>query len=157
MNVIFLDMDGVLCTPRANVALGQKGVISYLDPVACQLLIQLIREFSATVVISSTWRFDGKQRFCEKLKCAGWHEIVNAISLDEWCTPDLARVKNAKRGDEVAAWLETREVENYLILDDDTDFLEYQMPHFVKCHGHDGIGFWQYIEARRVLGGSDEY
>lgn len=152
MNIIFLDFDGVICTYRGCVSVGEVGVFTYLDPVACNLVIQLIEKSGASVVISSTWRHEGKERLCGLLKSAGFSKIVNALHFD-WKTPDLSRVKNACRGDEIAAWLEIHsDVDNYVILDDVDEMLDYQQSHFVQCDLYDGIGFRQYVRAIRLLG-----
>lgn len=44
-------------------------------------------------------------------------------------------------------------VTHYAILDDDSDMLPYQLPHFAKCDTYDGLGFSGYEKARRILGG----
>lgn len=142
MKLIYLDIDGVLCTHRASAAIGETGTMDYLDPIACKLVERLITEFEAKVVISSTWRLvNSKREVFQLFRCAGHHILANAI-YTRWCTPDL---KGKARGHEIEASLS--EIENhehvtgYVILDDDSDMLEYQQPFFVKCDTYDGLGF----------------
>lgn len=42
-----------------------------------------------------------------------------------------------------------------VILDDDSDMLEEQMPFFVKTSTYNGLLFENYLKARRILSGDD--
>ncbi len=155
MKLIYLDIDGVLCTHRASAAIGETGTMDYLDPIACKLVERLITEFEAKVVISSTWRLThSKREMYQLFRCAGHHVIADALH-ERWTTPHPRTGK--RRGHEIEISLS--EIENhehvtaYVILDDDNDMLEYQQPFFVKCDTYDGIGFRQYEQARGILKG----
>lgn len=154
MKIIYLDIDGVLCTHRASAAIGETVRMDYLDPIACKLVERLITEFQAKIVISSTWRLVcSKGEMYQLFRCAGHHILANAI-YTRWCTPDF---KGKKRGYEIEASLSEIEnhdhVTHYVILDDDSDMLPYQLPHFARCDTYDGLGFSGYEKARRILGG----
>ncbi len=160
LKLIYLDIDGVMCTHRACAAIGEMGTMDYLDPIACKLVENLITEFSAKVVISSTWRITRcKREMYQLFRCAGHHILANAIH-GRWRTPELNGYTGfaGKRGREIESSLS--EIENhehvtaYVILDDDSDMLDYQQPFFVKCDTYDGLGFWGYEHARRILGGA---
>ena len=161
MKLIYLDIDGVLCTHRASAAIGETGTMDYLDPIACKLVERLITEFEAKVVISSTWRLTRCKREVHQLfRCAGHHILANAMHT-RWATNDHKAVEGIrKRGCEIEESLSTigvhDDIEAYVILDDDddSDMLEYQKPFFVKCDTYDGLGFWGYEHARRILGGA---
>lgn len=157
MKIIFLDMDGVLCTPRASIASDDTGIMSYLDPIACLLLKKLIKKTGAKLVISSTWRkfhdLNGFQAIlsanCPSL---GTHIIYNE---DDWRTDN----DGPQRGDEISRWIEKRStsdnpVEKFIILDDDSD-MGNLMPYLVKCDCYDGFGFRNYRDALELLGGKD--
>lgn len=157
MKLIYLDIDGVLCTHRASAAIGETGTMDYLDPIACKLVERLITEFSARVVISSTWRIThSKREMYQLFRCAGHHIIAESLHT-RWATPNLKGLSGfpCQRGKEIEASLS--EIENvefvtgYVILDDDSDMLEYQMPFFVKCDVYDGLGFLGYERAREIL------
>lgn len=54
--VIFLDMDGVLQSPRYCVAIDETGLLSALEPAAMHMLRNLVVESDAKIVLSSSWR-----------------------------------------------------------------------------------------------------
>lgn len=115
--VIFLDMDGVLSTPRAYVAqMDLPHPDRWIDPVAVRYLNVLCRAAGAAVVISSTWRLhETGDRFAANL--ARWG-FAGALHSD-WRTKRLEGL----RGDEVREWLSRHpEVQRHVILDDDADF-----------------------------------
>ena len=56
MNAIFLDIDGVLQSPRYCIAINQGGFYSAFEPAAMGLLRNLVIEYKATIVVSSSWR-----------------------------------------------------------------------------------------------------
>lgn len=156
MKLIYLDFDGVICTDRACEAIGETGTNTYLDPIACKLVEKLITKFDAKVVISSDWRTKhSKSEIFNMLKSAGHRVIADSIH-SRWATPDFIRnPEPSSRGHEIEASLveiSTHEsVEAYVILDDVSDFIEYQMPYFVECDQHDGMGYRQYVKAERIL------
>lgn len=149
MKVIFLDMDGVLCTPRASVASGDTGMMAYLDPIACLLLRKLVEKTGARLVISSTWRkYHTRESFASILSanCPNLGNYV--VREDAWRTDDLG----PRRGNEIARWLESRnDIEKFIILDDDSD-MEHLMEHLILCNAYDGFGLQNYIDALEILG-----
>ena len=161
VNLIYLDIDGVLCTQRACAAIGETtGTADYLDPIACKLVERLISEFDAQIVISSEWRSTiNKFAMYHIFRCAGFHLIADALHV-RWSTPNLDGYSGfpCKRGKEIEASLSEIEnhehVTSYVIIDDSDDILDYQRSHFVKCDHFNGIGFRDYERARQILGGS---
>lgn len=105
--IIFLDMDGVMNGfLRWPVNAGRL----WIDPDAVSRLNRIVAETRADVVISSTWR---RYRNVESLLVtAGF--IGNVIGI----TPYIPK---APRGDEIAAWLHTAPIDQFVILDDDSD------------------------------------
>ncbi len=154
MNIIFLDIDGVLCTHRARASHGLNSTQNKcLDPVACRFVAQLIKEFDAQVVISSTWRMQGRDQFVDVLLRAGQSELINALHQN-WATDKGGRC----RGEEIQVWLDSarlKSVSHYVILDDDSDMLSKQMPNLVKTNGYNGLSFGDYLKARQILGAED--
>ena len=151
MKVIFLDIDGVLQSPRYCVAIGQTGFLQALEPAALHMLRHLVVEAGAKVVISSSWRHgSSKREFNQLFRVLGFKEISNAIH-EHWRTADLPHP--AKRGDEIKAWLrEHSMVTDYLILDDDDGMLIEQAPYFVRTCPFNGILLDHFEQACRVLG-----
>lgn len=158
-NIIFLDMDGVLCTPRACIASGNFGCWSYLDPIACLLLRRLCEDFDCKLVISSTWRLGD-------INYLSFASILNAAcpnlgsyvlrSDTEWRTAQSLRNysdPDNRRGAEIKDWLKRNDLitKMFIILDDDSDIAPYGDYH-VKCDCYDGLTFQAYIKARALLG-----
>ena len=155
MNIVFLDIDGVLNTPNYGVqahAMWKKtngwfksrdefGAI--FDPIAVDCLVYLCDVADAKVVVSSTWRRAGLDRMKAMFKLRG-------ISVD---VVDVTPILNTKRGEEIETWLQMNDhVSNYVILDDDTDFTEYQLNHkFVLCAGKYGFDHHCLSKALKIL------
>jgi len=140
---IFLDIDGVICTMRACIASGQRGCwMSAFDQTSMQFLNRICIEFPETkIIISSTWRH-GKNReyFYVLFASAGYGQLANAIHKD-WKTDDIVISKNQFRGYEIEKWLLDHDAidDPYIILDDDSDMLDYQKDKFVRTDCHEGI------------------
>lgn len=130
--IIFLDIDGVLNVIPPDY--DQFGGIFH-DHLVDNLGL-IIKETGAQIVISSTWRFDGLERMKQM-----WHfrnlpgEVIDI-------TPDCHDLVNkgrfehfehVDRGHEIDYWLEGRtDIESYVIIDDDNDFLPHQRDSFVR-------------------------
>ena len=120
MKIIFLDIDGVLCViPNSFDEFGANFHKRFEDN-----LRHIIEQTNAKIVISSTWRLAGLdviKEMWKKRNLAG--EVIDVTPLGNM--DDI-------RGNEVQTWLDRNNVENYVIIDDDTDFLESQMNNFVR-------------------------
>jgi hypothetical protein len=81
------------------------------------------------VVLSSSWREVAKRRA----------EVDKRVLPCFDVTPIFDEADDV-RGCEIQAWLELHpEVDRYAILDDDTDFLEHQLPNFFHTSPYTGI------------------
>ena len=156
MKIIFLDIDGVLNCQTGYIngfckyyhdPADNKFSYQQFYPESKDLLNKLIEKTSAKVVISSTWRGSG----LEWLQRVWKNENMSGEILD--ITPKLYSVKTnytIPRGCEIEYWLEktgfshinwSKEkqqeymdesgIENYIIIDDDSDMLYQQRNHFV--------------------------
>lgn len=117
MTIIFLDIDGVLNC--AGTTQQFNGVIG-IDTQKVATMKRILDETGASVVLSSTWRFDQDWRLA--LSSAGLpiHKFVGVTD----------RVDSRIRGEEIAKWLQEHDaIDRYAILDDDLDMLPGQ-PHF---------------------------
>lgn len=134
--IIFLDFDGVLCTLRQSYAEGDLGVLGCLDPVAIRFLDRITTTYNVKIVISSTWRLGNDvQYFYSLFKAAGAYNLANSLHEDFKTVSDCGF-----RGNDVEKWLViNNEVLDYLIIDDESDFHEYQKPKIVKTCGDNGI------------------
>jgi hypothetical protein len=142
MNVIFLDIDGVLNSRKffqeANEWIVQADTrfeyyARQIDPECVQRLNNLVERTGSVVVLSSTWRrvhpLDYNRAF---LRAAGFRGVL----YDE--TPVLNR---HPRGDEIEQWLLGRDadrVDRFVILDDDCDMAD-MAPWHVRTSGETGL------------------
>ena len=157
--VIFLDMDGVLCTQRAHHAIAtQSALWRHLDPIACRLVERLARENGALLVLSSTWRESFEQSGMTCIVMNGGFSAVNWHTC--WKTPKLHESPHlwdsgsyVKRGYEIDSWLNANGQPDYVILDDDPDMLTTQKPRFVQTDAMNGF-LWEHFEkAEEILKG----
>ena len=148
INVMFLDIDGVVNTPmwvningklRSRYDFPENGKVNNWQ--ACQWVSKFCKERGYSIVVSSTWRTEGLA-ICKKCLYAGgiWEDIPIIGS-----TPVL----HIERGHEIQQWLDGQEangikIKRYLILDDDEDVKTSQehSDRFVKCRGD--VGFMLY-------------
>ena len=121
MNIIFLDVDGVLNSLKHLKEEYQRNKRPYsgfeypFDSDCLNNLKYLVDETNAYLVITSTWRkLDiGKSILLNELKKYGLDERVIGYT----------DVLNTKRGEEVKAYLsKLKDKVNFIILDDDSDF-----------------------------------
>jgi len=127
MNIVFLDIDGVL---------NQNGSMDFppaLDTAKVGNLNLILENTNANIVISSTWRFMFSQEEIENaLTTAGFMFLDRIIDK----TPVL---NEGTRGSEIAMWMQDKDIQSFAILDDDDDFLPDQMPFLVKTDFDTGL------------------
>ena len=140
MKIIFLDVDGVITTPP-------KWLIS-IDKI--RLLKRIVDETGAKIVLSSSWRCDTVSETISRLQRG--IDIENEYMT--WLTNsiyDVTPIKNT-RGEEIKDWLDSHDnIENYVIIDDDSDMLDEQLFHFVQTNFEDGITDTIAVRAIKVL------
>jgi hypothetical protein len=109
MNVIFLDIDGVLnCKDTAN----PRNFPYVIDRKLLKRLLRLLVRTKAKVVLTSTWRYDPAGLFSAK------HWGIPFIDV----TPDMPK---KPRRDEILAWLRKHpKVKRYVVIDDNDDALD---------------------------------
>lgn len=163
MKVIFLDIDGVLNTVRSAKWRSER--FDYLfslkytrktrfDFEAVANLNELTRLTGAKIVLTSAWRSSSVRHAQELLREQGVEAQVVGV------TPEVQnRELNCRyvgRGREIRVWMRENGrrfgLTNYLILDDDKDFLKFQKPHFVKTDYEIGFGDWKkFLKALKIL------
>lgn len=149
MRVVFLDIDGVLCTLRSHIGQGHIGLMEALDREAVGLLNRATLPGTA-FVLSSTWRLThDRAEMTAHLRAYGWTGEFH----DDWRTKDLWKT----RGGEVDEWLGRHpEVSAYAIVDDDSDFLPEQLGHLVKTQYEDGLSWAGFQRLNEVLHGDKD-
>lgn len=139
MRVVFLDIDGVLCTPRAALALGDYGIIRAFDPVGIQFLNRLFEAAPYFLVMTSTWRRDvGSRTALQACGChAPFHEHWR--TGDRWSSGDIQCSRDARPA-EIGDWLAKHGPAEFIIFDDDPfNWTEEQAGRLVECDTYNGI------------------
>lgn len=159
MKIIFLDIDGVLNCEKAyrsgecnyfkwNWEDGTEDHHQSFCSWSKELLNKLIDETDAKIVISSTWRSSGIEFMRKVWELEGMHgEIIgitpsfrgdiNGYTIPRGCEIDYYLEHDLKFShinwdkDVQQEYIERTGVENYIIIDDDSDMLYGQRNHFV--------------------------
>lgn len=173
MNIIFLDIDGVLwghaegCFhPQFRIPIAENlkdfsvasllyvspGPIIYaheLDPIKIGMLAELINTTNTKVVLSSSWRVYYDIGLLDML----FHAIVPKWKIGTIIskTPSVAGV--CVRGLEISDWLENEgtAIKNYAILDDHTDAGEGHEDRFVHTDTFTGLTYADVVKVMNVL------
>ena len=118
--VIFLDVDGVLCTPlsfRLNRLLRLPMEGQRFDPIALWWLRRLVKKTGAVLVLSSSWR-DGlyyDDPWCRAILQNLYDRLARNGTPISDATPLL---EGGDKGTEITAWLAEHPHSNYIALDD---------------------------------------
>ena len=146
MNILFLDIDGVLNSKQWHSsdsckALGNS-VKRYFDPVCMKYLNSIISETEARVIISSSWRIlRSLQDLQDLFKSVGFTGKIYGM------TPDLSIFQPDSenlRGLEIQQWITNNQryfktAIQYIILDDEDGFLENQQQYFFQINSDIGL------------------
>ena len=149
MKIIFLDIDGVLNSVDSMVAFHTLGIHDEeltLDTVSIGLLKHLCEIADAKIVISSTWRIGRiSPEFVAIFNYYGWADapIIGMTGRGGY---------GSCRGDEIQEWIDHEDVENYVILDDDSDMLDSQLGNFVHVSGVNGFRLKHLCHALHIFG-----
>jgi hypothetical protein len=117
--VIFLDIDGVLNCQRTS---NPRHLPYIIDDALLTRLRQLVDRTDASVVLSSTWRYDPAGIFSAKRYGIPFIDVI----------PDLPHEPRRK---EILQWLQEHpEVTRYIVIDDEDDDLD-SLPLFQPSSG----------------------
>lgn len=140
MKVIFLDVDGVLNSEEDLIVYRKKnnieGCIFYqeVEDRPLQLLKEIVDHTDAKIVVTSSWRIGCKRKDGQIVGRKQYTKLTNRLKeygMDIYDITPLLR--NLDRGDEIREWLSNNSVDNFIILDDDTDMCEFlHTDHFIK-------------------------
>lgn len=145
MNIIFLDVDGVLNSMNKLIETYNEthkphsGYSYPFDEKCLKNLKLLVQETNSKIVITSTWRKDDEGRKT-LLKALSKYKLDNNVIGH---TPIL----NEIRGIEIKQFLANlKEIPNFIILDDDSDMGEL-MPFLIKTNRQVGLTYENVQEA----------
>lgn len=152
MKIIFLDIDGVLNTPRfQTIQIKNHECDAYesqfnFDPICMKNLKEIIDKTNAYIVISSTWRYndsdDSDNRYMKEI-----YNNLNLYGIKDrviGVTPDFRDNYNSMliRGHEIKYWLEENSdkfnIERFVIIDDDNDMFNL-VDYLAECDYQDGL------------------
>ena len=149
MNIVFLDVDGVINSRNKLIEVYKKtgkphSLYNYpFDELCLNYLKEIIEETNSFIVVTSTWRKDeeGKKILLEELDKYG---LLNRVI-------GYTEILNTTRGLEIKSYLEkNKNIINFIILDDDTtksDLDEF----LIKINGQTGITSKEKDEAIKRL------
>ena len=153
--VIFLDVDGVICTAlsyRLTKLLRIDWLRQIFDPVSLFWLRRLTAKFGARIILTSTWR-DALTMEDDWGKAL----ISNLYGrMEQNGTPIAGAtpvIYSGDRSTEIHAWLEDNPCDSYVIFDDHDRFREF--PHvrrgLIMIEHSEGIRYPHYRTAVRLL------
>ena len=122
--VLFLDIDGVLCTPlsaRLDRLLRRPLDAQCFDPIALALLGRLVRRSGAQVVLSSSWRYGYADEGGDGLARRILGHLTARLAAAGAPVADIAPILGLPKGEEIAAWLAAHPAAPCAILDDRAD------------------------------------
>lgn len=133
-DILFMDIDGPMIPMRVYY-LSKKvpGPVCIFDPVAIDHINRLLSARpELKIVISSTWRYHGRDK-CEEL--LNRNNIDPTRLHDDWCTPRGPET----RSQEIQAWLDAHlEIRKYVALED--EILDGTINQ-AQCSPEDGMSF----------------
>jgi len=139
--IVFLDIDGVLNSNDfvESSRFDKHGEYpdQHLDTLAIERVNKLCKSTGAKIVISSTWR--SNPEVFDVLKRNGLTaEIIGVTPHSDKKLPNGLWTREI-RGKEIQQWIDKNRPDRYCIIDDDTDMLPEQKPHFVNTDFMHGI------------------
>jgi len=142
IRVLFLDIDGVVNSEewfdeqheKRGTQWGKRfHKKDHIDPYKAHLVRHIVESTDCKVVLSSTWRLFPDDRDLVRKKVVEFMDVTPRM-------PRLGGAESMERGYEIKAWLNDHpHVERYAILDDDSDMLPEQIPHFFKTTWQKGL------------------
>ncbi|WP_336784067.1 HAD domain-containing protein [Paenibacillus illinoisensis] len=141
MNVIFLDIDGVMNHKDFYVK-SSRHMLQEFCPIAVECLKELIAATDAYIVVSSSWRLakrldDMKGLFSHY----GLSDRVIGI------TPDFMGEEDEARCTEIQAYIDRNSIEKFIVIDDDDFDMGHLKSRLVHCKDYSGFNNERLNEA----------
>lgn len=147
-SIIFLDIDGVLCInfTKGTEHRNTDKYGDHFDPECVNQLKRITDATGADIVISSTWRKAGlraMQDMWEDRSLPGNVIDITPFNVfpDSWpLWNSLDHTYMNSRGEGIKKWMEVNGYpDRYVIIDDDSDMLDWQKDHFVMTETEIGL------------------
>lgn len=154
MKVIFLDFDGVITTYKSQYR---------LDEEKMKLVKYICDETDAYIVITSSWRrFTLEDTIKDITDTSHWSVPIPFIPIERviGVTSRMFSFKGrdnkyhyrVPRGVEIERYLdEHKDIDKYVIFDDDSDMLIPQAPYFIKTDAIEGLSEQDAEKAITIL------
>ena len=144
--IIFLDFDGVITTYASKWE---------IDNEKCLLVKKICDETGAKIVISSSWRYSTVEKTINAYKLHDWILTPYIIDVTENLSMSIGWDLLSyfpQRGLEISEYINKHElIQNYIILDDDSDMLYIQKDHFIKTDTYKGLSEENVKQAIQIL------
>ena len=154
MNVIFLDIDGVLNNDKTNAKtpMGYTGINNRL----LKLFSKLVKETNAKIVLSTSWKTEWDKDYRKRTEDGHYlNKKFKQLDLFIWDKIDESTTGSFYRGAAILLYLEKHpNITNYIILDDfEFDFEKYPeiMNHFVQTKTSIGFTEEDYKKALNLM------
>ncbi len=154
---IFLDIDGVLnCNNTSELFLGMTGIEDRL----VEKLSAIVKATGAEIVLVSTWRDYWEPQEKEKQDAEGTYLdqkfMEHGIHISDKTDPNWLY----KRGEGIKEWLKDKNVESFIILDDEPhDYKELNLEkHWIQTYdvNDGGITDEDVVKTIRILNSKGE-
>lgn len=147
MNVLFLDVDGVLNKfyNQEEDSFQWEDAYPKFSITALNLLKRLVEEENLVIVLSSTWRLMKEDKdSIERLL-----DTYNLKIFD--VTPYINYHRETTRAMEIRQWLDNRkDIEAFIILDDEDGFWSLEN-HFIRTNASKGFVYSDFVVAKGKL------
>jgi hypothetical protein len=161
MNIIFLDIDGVLNSyfwEKEHQEEISDGTL--IDLKKIELLSRLINEFSAKIVLHSGWKYWFDENLNPlRVEAERLQEMLKKYGLSiEAVTPDFAdeEIKRTKKfslikAKEILSWVESHPNSNWVVIDDLDLHNEIVLEHQVMTNSNVGLLQTDIEKARLIF------
>jgi hypothetical protein len=147
MNVVFLDIDGVMTHSNHRVR-SKQHFFEEFCPIATGCLMEILHKTDSSIVVSSTLRvfYNDLHTIREKLFCH--------YQLDKFVVGITPFLGNVDRSNEIQAYIDSVEgtelsVDKFIIIDDsDMTRLKSRL---VQCESHVGLNEERVIKALQLM------
>ena len=138
MKVIFLDIDGVLNTGKTFIDIYEEYQKTKKSRIEIDLkrvgyLKEIVDKTSAVIVLSSFWRLKGEMidnKFVPRSK--KMQELLIILAEYNLNIYDITPYLDGNREKEIYVWLEDKEVESFIIIDDEPSMIKSLCPYLIK-------------------------
>ncbi|MES5838035.1 HAD domain-containing protein [Bacillus cereus group sp. MG11] len=145
MNLIFLDIDGVLNHSNYFVR-SKQHMLQAFCPKALANLKEILEKCDAKIVVSSTWRKLGSTKTLKKA-------IFSHYGLQKYIVGRTPELRGEPRGAEIQAFIDDfrKPIDKFIIIDDGDDMLHLTDRLILTSPYEDGLNEIKREEAIQLL------